>query len=160
MFKLGFKESWAIIMADEKKKILFVCTGNACRSQIAEAWGKKYLEPEFEIYSGGSTCHGIDPVAAMVMAEAGIDISNQSSKRVTDILHKKYDFVILLCSSAEKNLPEFSPDTIFISKEFDDPPHFSSRSEAGSDVLSNYRRVRDEIRQFVCDLPNLLAQNV
>ncbi|MHC4874414.1 MAG: arsenate reductase ArsC, partial [Planctomycetota bacterium] len=145
-------------MHEEVKKILFVCTGNACRSQIAEGWGRNLLAPLFEVYSAGSTCHGIDPLAAKVMLEEGIDISSQSSKKVTDIIHKKYDFVISLCPSAEKHLPVFPPDTVVISREFDDPPHMAFSSGDGKNVLFHYRRVRDEIRQFVADLPNFLAQ--
>lgn len=144
-------------MSEKIPRVLFVCTGNACRSQMAEAWMKHIHNGNYNVSSGGSTSHGIDPIAVMVMKESGIDISKQDSKKVTDILHKEYDVVITLCDTACNHLPEFPDKTRIIHKPFDDPPQVSSEMDnTENDVLTHYRRVRDEIKDFVINLPNFL----
>lgn len=139
-------------------KILFLCTGNSCRSQMAEGWTKKLKGDVIEAYSAGTESHGLNPKAVKVMAEAGVDISGHKSKTVADLETKEFDYVITVCSDADRNCPVFPGGAIKVHHGFDDPPRLAKAAETEEEALSHYRRVRDEIKEFVMTLPDSLPQ--
>lgn len=131
----------------EKQKILFLCTGNSCRSQMAEGWGKHLKSDEFEFYSAGTKSHGLNPRAVAVMKEAGVDISSHESNTLDELSHIKLDIVFTVCSDADENCPVL-PGVKVIHKGFDDPPRLTEGMD-DEKALPAYRRVRDEIKIFV-----------
>ena len=143
---------------DNKLKILFLCTGNSCRSQIGEAFTHKLLGNEIQVYSAGIIAKGLDPFAVEVLQEIGIDISNHRSKTVEELKDINFDFVITVCDHAAQTCPYFptSPERI-IRRPFDDPPKLTQGLEH-SEALIIYRRVRDEIKDFVTELPTILEK--
>ena len=143
---------------DKKIKILFLCTGNSCRSQIAEGFTRHLLKDKIDAYSAGINPKGIDPKATKVMAEVGIDISSQQSKSTNDLKDKEFDFVITLCDNAQKTCPTFPAKTSLFHMGFDDPPKLAENSSDEQEALGYYRRVRDEIKVFVEQLPEVLNQ--
>jgi arsenate reductase (thioredoxin) len=144
----------------EKKKILFLCTGNSCRSQIAEAWTRYLKNDEFESYSAGITPKGVDPRAVKAMAEAGIDISTQTSKDIDSLGTVEFDYVVTLCDNARESCPYYPAMTKLIHKGFDDPPSLAEGAKSEEDAMKHYRRVRDEIKGFVMNLSDNLNQNL
>ena len=132
-----------------KKKILFLCTGNSCRSQMAEGWTKFLKKDEIDAYSAGIETHGLNPCAVKVMSEKGVDISKQKSTNVKDLMHLDLDFVITVCGHAEENCPVFPGQTKVIHVGFDDPPKLSEKVKNEEEKLDCYRKVRDEIKIFV-----------
>jgi len=144
----------------KKVKILFLCTGNSCRSQMAEDWTRALKGKEIEVFSAGVETHGLNPQAVKVMAEAGVDISHQHSKLVDEYEDVAFDAIITLCGHARESCPYFPGGGKIIHKGFDDPPQIARElAEQGADVeaqLDCYRRVRDEIRAFVETLPESL----
>ena len=143
---------------DKKIKILFLCTGNSCRSQIAEGFTRHLLKDKIDAYSAGINPKGIDPKATKVMAEVGIDISSQQSKSTNDLKDKEFDFVITLCDNAQKTCPTFPAKTSLFHMGFDDPPKLAENSKNEQEALEYYRCVRDEIKVFVEKLPDILRQ--
>ncbi len=139
-------------MAD-KTRILFLCTGNSCRSQMAEAWTRSLKGDQFEAYSAGVAPKAIDPRAIKAMAEAGIDISGQISKDVDALGNLEFDYVVTLCDNARESCPYFPAKTRLIHKGFDDPPKLADGARDEEDAMRHYRRVRDEIKAFVETLP-------
>ena len=139
-----------------KIKILFLCTGNSCRSQMAEGWARELKSDVIESYSAGTEIHGLNPNAVKVMAEAGVDISDHKSKTVTDLEVREFDYVITVCSDADRNCPIFPGNAIKIHHGFDDPPRLAKSAKTEEEALSHYRRVRDEIKAFVETLPDSL----
>ena len=139
----------------DKLKILFLCTGNSCRSQMAEAWTRLLKGDQFEASSAGVKPKGVDPRAIRAMAEAGIDISGQKSKNVDAFGDTEFDYVVTLCDNAREACPYFPAKTKLIHKGFDDPPKLAENAKDEEEVMANYRRVRDEIRAFVDTLPEL-----
>ena len=139
-------------------KILFLCTGNSCRSQMAEGWAHHLKGDQIEVYSAGIVAHGLNPDAVRVMAEAGVDISGQQSKRVDEVLETKFDYVVTVCGHAHENCPLFPGKTTIIHIGFDDPPRLAADAKTEGERLAPYRRVRDEIRAFVETLPTALIQ--
>ncbi len=137
---------------NEKKKILFLCTGNSCRSQMAEAWTRHLRGDEYEAYSAGVEPKRIDPMAVHVMAEAGIDISRQKAKDVNSLGEVEFDYVITLCDNAKETCPYFPAKTALIHKGFDDPPAIAKGEKKDSEIINIYRRVRDEIKDYVMNL--------
>ena len=137
-------------------KILFLCTGNSCRSQMAEGWARHLKSDVIEPYSAGIETHGLNPVAVQVMAEAGVDISAQRSKHVDELKHIAFDYVVTVCGHANEHCPMFPGKTKVIHVGFDDPPALAGRSRSPEEALGHYRRVRDEIRAFVLKLPGIL----
>jgi arsenate reductase len=135
------------------KKILFLCTGNSCRSQIAEAWMRHLRNNDYEPYSAGITPKGLDPRAVKAMAEVGIDISQQKSKDIDSLGPMEFDYVITLCDNARESCPYYPAKTRLIHREFDDPPSMARNAKNEEDAMEYYRRVRDEIRAFVMELP-------
>jgi arsenate reductase len=132
-----------------KKKVLFLCTGNSCRSQMAEAWTRHLKGDQFEAYSAGVEPRGIDPRAVKAMAEAGLDISGQKSKDVDALGNMEFDYVITLCDNARESCPYFPAKTKLIHKGFDDPPKLAEKAKNEEEAMVHYRRVRDEIKAFV-----------
>ncbi len=132
----------------DKLNILFLCTGNSCRSQMAEGWAKALKGGKYNFYSAGIETHGLNPNALKVMAEAGVDISVHSSDNVSD-LGVVFDMVFTVCGHADDNCPVFSSAPKVIHVGFDDPPKLAKTAASEEEALGHYRRVRDEIRYFV-----------
>ncbi|MBN2281726.1 MAG: arsenate reductase ArsC [Candidatus Marinimicrobia bacterium] len=141
----------------EKLKVLFLCTGNSCRSQMAEGWARHLKGDEIEAYSAGIETHGLNPNAVKVMAESGVDISDHKSENVMDYLDKDIDFVVTVCGHAHETCPIFPGKAKIIHRGFDDPPFLAKSIDSEQDKLAIYRRVRDEIRDFVMLLPEYLV---
>lgn len=140
-----------------KTKVLFLCTGNSCRSQMAEGWAHALLGDRVEPYSAGIEAHGLNPNAVKAMAEAGVDISGQSSKLVSTLAEVPLDLVITVCGHADENCPAFLSQGQVVHVGFDDPPRLAKTAATEAEGFEHYRRVRDEIRNFVQDhLPALL----
>lgn len=137
-------------------KILFLCTGNSCRSQMAEGWTRHLKGQEFEAYSAGIERHGMNPYAVRVMAEAGVDISGQRSKLVDELPEVLFDYVVTVCDSANENCPYFPGATQRVHKAFPDPPKLATGLTDEEAILDVYRRVRDEVRDFVRGMPESL----
>ena len=143
---------------DSKIKLLFLCTGNSCRSQMAEGWARELKADVIEPYSAGLETHGLNPYAVRAMQEAGVDISNQQSTNVTDFSSVKFDFVVTVCSHADEHCPVFSGNAVVIHRGFDDPPKLAANATTEEERMQPYRRVRDEIRRFVETLPESLVR--
>ena len=142
----------------QKVKILYLCTGNSCRSQMAEAWTKHLKRDQFEAYSAGVEPKRVDPRAVKAMAEAGIDISRQQSKDIDSIGDMEFDFVITLCDNAKESCPYFPAKTRLMHRSFDDPPRLAESTTDEQEAMSHYRRVRDEIKAFVEKMPRVLME--
>lgn len=143
---------------DGRLKLLFLCTGNSCRSQMAEGWAKHLKSDEIEAYSAGIEIHGLNPIAVQIMAEAGVDISGQVSKHVKDLMDIPFDYVITLCGHAQETCPVFPRQSKTIHVGFNDPPALARDATTDEEKVDAYRRVRDEIRRFVEGLPEVLPQ--
>ena len=133
----------------KKVKVLFVCTGNACRSQMAEAWARRLRSDTIEPYSAGLIASGVDPRVRKVMEEAGVSLGKQYSKQIGEMLHVQPDYVVTLCDYADKQCPRFPGKAKRVHYGFDDPPSLAAGARSEEEALSHYRRVRDEIRAFV-----------
>jgi arsenate reductase len=142
-----------------KLKILFLCTGNSCRSQMAEGWARRLHPDTIEPWSAGTNPKGLDPYAVRVMAEAGVDISRQRSKHLNELKELSFDYVITVCDSANETCPFFPGKTRRIHKGFDDPPGLSKSVDTEEEIIAGYRRVRDEIRIFIEKIPDSLNQS-
>ncbi len=140
----------------QKLKVLFLCTGNSCRSQMAEGWTRHLKGDGIEPYSAGIQPYGLDPRAVRVMAEAGVDISGQRSKGVDEVKHIPFDYVVTVCDQAHESCPLFPGRTKVIHVGFDDPPRLAANSTSEDEALGHYRRVRDKIKAFVEGLPETL----
>ena len=138
-------------------KVLFLCTGNSCRSQMAEGWARALKNDVIEPYSAGIEKHGMNPHAVKVMAEAGVDISRQYSKTPADLGPVEFDYVVTVCGHANENCPIFPGKAKVVHVGFADPPRLTKDLPDGEAKLAVYRRVRDEIRDFVKTLPEGLA---
>lgn len=146
---------------NNKLKLLFLCTGNSCRSQMAEGWAHALKVDVIEAYSAGIETHGLNPNAVKVMAEAGVDISGHKSENIKDLLHIPFDVVITVCGHANEHCPLFPGKAKMVHVGFDDPPKLARELAAqGADEkaqLDCYRRVRDEIKAFIETLPGGLS---
>ncbi len=138
-----------------KIKILFLCTGNSCRSQMAEGWCRQLKADSIDAYSAGIETHGLNPNAVKVMAEAGVDISGHRSKHVDELKDVNFDYVITVCGHADENCPLFPGKAKVLHVGFDDPPELARSAKTEKEALDHYRRVRDQIRDFVAKLPLL-----
>jgi len=139
-----------------KIRVLFLCTGNSCRSQMAEGWAHHLKGNEIEPYSAGIEKHGMNPHAVKVMAEAGVDITGQRSKTLTELGPVEFDYVVTVCGHANEHCPVFPGRTKVVHVGFEDPPKLTKEMPDGEAKLAVYRRVRDEIRRFVETLPTSL----
>ncbi len=129
--------------------ILFLCTGNACRSQMAEGWARWFGRPLFEVQSAGIECHGKNPRAITVMKEAGLDISRQESTKVTDDMIQMADLVVTVCGHADEHCPVLAADTKKEHWPLQDPARVEGTEE---DIMDAFRASRDDIKQRVKDL--------
>ncbi|MBN2685285.1 MAG: arsenate reductase ArsC [Pontiellaceae bacterium] len=147
---------------NEKINLLYLCTGNSCRSQMAEGWTRALKGDQIEVYSAGIETHGLNPNAVKVMAEAGVDISSQKSQHIDEFKDVKIDYVITVCNHAHETCPWFPADCKVIHVGFQDPPkmarELAAKGGSEEDQLDCYRTVRDEIRAFVEMLPGSLQQ--
>lgn len=140
-----------------KKKIMFLCTGNSCRSQMAEGWARNYWGNEFEVFSAGTKKHGMNERAVKVMKEAGVDISSHFSKTTQELPEVTFDYVVTVCDSAKENCPYF-PGGKIIHVGFQDPPALTKEMTNEEEILAVYRRVRDEIEVFVKEMKKVLEK--
>lgn len=138
-------------------KVLFLCTGNSCRSQMAEGWAHHLKSEEIEPYSAGIEKHGMNPHAMRVMEEAGVAIGGQYSKTLEDIGSVEFDYVVTVCGHANEHCPVFPGKAKVVHHGFEDPPKLTKELPDGEEKLAVYRRVRDEIRRFVETLPGVLS---
>ena len=137
-------------------RILFLCTGNSCRSQMAEGWAKHLKGDTIESYSAGIETHGLNPSAVRVMEEAGVDISRHRSKHISELEDIEFDYVFTVCGHADENCPVFPGKTKIVHVGFDDPPKLAAEARTEEERLNHYRRVRNEIKTFVERLPEAL----
>jgi arsenate reductase len=143
-----------------KPKVLFLCTGNSCRSQMAEGWARRLLGDRIDPYSAGVKTHGMNPRAIKVMAEAGVDISEKAgyrSKHMDELKHVPLDYVVTVCDNANETCPVFPGKVKRLHVSFDDPPRLAKGAKSEEEALGHYRRVRDEIRGFIESLEERLA---
>ena len=144
--------------AMRKIKVLFLCTGNSCRSQMAEGWARHLKGDQIEPYSAGIEKHGMNPHAIKVMAEAGVDITSQWSKTLTELGSVPFDYVVTVCGHANEHCPIFPGKSKVVHVDFEDPPKLTRDMPDGEAKLAVYRRVRDEIRRFVETVPEALLK--
>jgi len=142
----------------KKIKILFLCTGNSCRSQMAEGWAKHLKNEAIDAWSAGIEKHGMNKRAIKVMAEAGVDISGHHSKLISELDDQDFDYVVTVCDHAHESCPLFAGTAKIIHKGFDDPPRLAIETKNEEEALEQYRRVRDEIRDFIMTLPESLKE--
>jgi len=142
----------------DKLMILFLCTGNSCRSQMAEGWAKHLKADQVDACSAGIETHGLNPNAVRVMAEAGVDISRHRSQLVDEFLDADLDYVVTVCGHAHETCPVFPSRAVVVRIGFDDPPKLAAAARTEEEALDAYRRVRDQIRDFVEDLPGCLTE--
>jgi len=124
---------------------------------MAEGWTRDLKSDHIEVYSAGIETHGLNPNAVKVMAESGVDISQQQSQHVDDFKDIKFDYVITVCAHAHESCPIFTGSAQVIHKGFDDPPYLAKNAKNEIEALNHYRRVRDEIKTFVQSLPDSLS---
>ena len=145
---------------NRKINVLFLCTGNSCRSQMAEGWARHLKNDVIEPYSAGIEKHGLNQLAVEVMAEAGVDISRHESKTVSDLSVKEFDYVVTVCDHDHEACPLFSGQAKIIHAGFYDPPRLAADAKSEQEALVHYRRVRDEIKSYIKKLPDALAGSV
>ena len=144
-------------MPHERLRVLFLCTGNSCRSQMAEGWARHHLGDRIEVASAGIERHGLNPLAVRAMAEAGVDISGHRSQRLEELDSLEFDLVITVCDHASESCPLFPGNARVVHHGFDDPPRLARDAKSDDEAMTHYRRVRDEIEQFVLEeLPALI----
>lgn len=138
------------------KTILFLCTGNSCRSQMAHGFANSMYNGSWQCYSAGIVSHGMNKFAIQVMAEIGIDISAHTSQTLIEFNEVNFDYVATVCDHAAKNCPAFTQGEQLIHQRFDDPPQLARHAKTDEESLYFYRQVRDEIQQWVAELPKQL----
>ena len=138
-------------------RVLFLCTGNSCRSQMAEGWARHLHGDRIDARSAGTDPHGLDPRAVKIMAEAGVDISGHKSKGVDVFREQHIDLVVTVCDSARETCPVFPAAARTLHVGFEDPPRLAAEASGPDAAREAYRRVRDEIRAFVEALPTLMS---
>jgi arsenate reductase (thioredoxin) len=139
-------------------KVLFLCTGNSCRSQMAEGWARRLKGEVIEAYSAGLVPTKLDPRAVLVMGEAGVDIAAHFSKHLRELADIGLDYVVTVCGHAHEDCPVFPGKTRVVHAGFEDPPRLAAGAKTEEEALAHYRRVRDEIRALIERLPGALAR--
>jgi arsenate reductase len=139
-----------------KLRVLFLCTGNSCRSQMAEGWARALKGEAIDAYSAGTRPKALDPLAVWVMADVGIDLSTQQPKSLDAVRRLSFDYVVTVCSEAHETCPVFPGHARVVQRGFDDPPRLAAEAESPEDALGHYVRVRDEIKAFIEQLPEAL----
>lgn len=140
----------------KKKSILFLCTGNSCRSQMAEGFAKIILKNNYNIYSAGIKKTALNPYAIKVMNNVSIDISNHYSKTISELPTKNFDYVITVCDNAKESCPVFSGKTKMIHHNISDPPSLCENINDKKAKFAVYSRVRDEIKAYIENLEHVL----
>ena len=151
--KTGLKWDIRMMTGTDRLKLLFLCTGNSCRSQMAEGWARALKADQIEAYSAGIEKHGLNPRAVQVMEEAGVDISGQQSQTVDALGPIAFGLVVTLCGHAHEHCPVWVGTPRVVHHGCEDPPRLAEQAADEQTRLSCYRRVRDEIRHWVTDLP-------
>lgn len=148
---------------NKKLKILYLCTGNSCRSQMAEGWTRHLKSDQIEAFSAGIETHGLNPNMVKVMGEAGVDVSNQKSENIRDFAEHDLDVVVTVCGHAHETCPVFPTNCKVVHTGFPDPPKMAKElAEKGAteeEQLNCYRTVRDEIKEYILTLPESLSEN-
>ena len=142
----------------DRLKVLFLCTGNSCRSQMAEGWANALHGDTIEAYSAGIDPHGMNQNAVRVMKESGVDMSHHYAKHVDELKAVPFDLVVTVCDHANESCPVFSAGTKVVHVGFDDPPRLANGAKDEEEALGHYRRVRDEIKQFVEHFHDRIAE--
>ncbi len=145
-------------MNEKKTTILFLCTGNSCRSQMAEGWTKHLKGDIIDAYSAGVEPHSLDKRAVKAMAEAGVDISHHYAKHINELPKIEFDYVVTVCGHAHETCPFFPGKTKVVHHGFEDPPFLAKEAKTEEEAMQHYRRVRDEIRRFIEGLPETLEK--
>ena len=127
------------------KRILVLCTGNSCRSQMAEGYLKHYSRDKAEVYSAGIETHGVNPKAIIVMKEEGIDISSHTSNNINEYRNINFDYVITVCDNAKENCPVFPSTAKQFHYNFPDPAKATGTEE---EIMQQFRSVRDKIKKY------------
>jgi len=139
-----------------KKKILFLCTGNSCRSQMAEGWCRHLWSERYDCYSAGTQKHGMNTRAMLAMKEAGVDISSHYSKTTDELPSEKFDFIVTVCDAAKEACPYYHGGRI-VHVGFQDPPRLTKEMTDETEIMKVYNRVRDEIRNAIQKLPEIIG---
>jgi arsenate reductase len=139
-----------------KLRVLFLCTGNSCRSQMAEGWARHLKGELLDASSAGTHPKRLDPLAVQVMADVGIDIATQQPKSLADVQHLRFDYVVTVCDDAHEACPTFPGRARVVHCGFDDPPRLAAEAKSREEALGHYVRVRDEIKAFIEQLPEAL----
>ena len=137
----------------KKLNVLFLCTGNSCRSQMAETWARHLKGDAIEAFSAGITPVRVNQIAVEVMAEAGVDISKQISKHVSGLAGIDFDYVVTVCDNAKEHCPVFPRKCRMVHKSFADPSFLTGTRE---EILNAFRKTRDEIKAFIETMPQSL----
>ena len=144
----------------QTKQVLFLCTGNSCRSQMAEGFARAHFGAQLAVFSAGTRPGRLDPRAVAVMHEAGIDITGQVSKHVDVVAHVAFDLVVTVCDAAREACPVLPQAARIVHRGFADPPALAVGAANEAEILQCYRNVRDQIERFVKhELPILLKHN-
>ncbi|MEH3115832.1 arsenate reductase ArsC [Pedobacter terrae] len=133
------------------KNILVLCTGNSCRSQLAEGYLKYYAQNRAKIYSAGIEVHGVNPKAIKIMAEDGIDISDQTSNNIEEYFNISFDYVITVCDHAKEFCPYFPTNAIKLHRNFPDP---AKAIGTEVEIMLHFRNTRDLIKSYIKDFVN------
>ncbi len=127
------------------KRALVLCTGNSCRSQMAEGWLRFFAQEKLEVHSAGVEAHGLNPRAVAVMAEEGIDISKHTSKTLEAVKHLEFDIVVTVCDNARERCPYFPAKSLKLHKDFPDPAAVQGSEDQ---IMNAFRSVRDQIKHY------------
>jgi len=144
-------------MNQRRLRLLFLCTGNSCRSQMGEAWTRHFWGDGFEVYSAGTSPHGMDARTVRVMEEAGINMDGYWSKHIDDLKELAFDVVITVCDEAREHCPFFPGVHRTLHQGFEDPPVLARDAKTEEEALEYYRAIRDEIKNYVATLPEVLG---
>lgn len=143
--------------ADGRLRVLFLCTGNSCRSQMAEGLARRDHGMSIEAVSAGTSPHGLNPLAVRAMSEIGIDISGHTSKTPEACEPETLDLVVTVCGHAHETCPVFPGSARVVHQGFDDPPKLAENARDDEEAMPHYRRVRDEIAAWMKILPTLIG---
>ncbi|MBX2972565.1 MAG: arsenate reductase ArsC [Flavobacteriales bacterium] len=136
-------------MTGDVKRILVLCTGNSCRSQMAEGYLRHFAGDKAEVFSAGVETHGLNPKAVAVMQEDGVDISAHTSKTIDAFADKTFDLILTVCDSARENCPWFPAKAQRLHHDFPDP---AKAHGTEAEVMDAFRKVRDQIKAYCEDL--------
>lgn len=146
-------------MIDGVPLVVFLCTANSCRSQMAEGWARALWGGRVLARSAGASPSSVNPLAVRVMGEAGVDVSDHWSKSLAHAADGPIDLLVTVCGGARETCPLVAlAGTRVVHHGFDDPPALARREPDEARVLDIYRRVRDEIRAYVAGLPAMLGR--